>query len=222
MRARLTPSPHESPVGRLIWPNRTATVRAAAALALALLALAGCAFRAPEDRGTEASRFPRRYSGFTIQRPGDLRWKFPAEGQERNRAVLGVGPLSATHTALGSVGCFIAPEGVADLQQLEAALDARLRASTPRHQLLSHQTSASTYKGHPCVRYVQRVLDKKPVNSKTPLVMVFDGVALLHPSLSGFLVDMFFSERGTEDEVGKGTSELKADFLQIVDITAGK
>jgi hypothetical protein len=53
---------------------------------------------------------------------------------------------------------------------------------------------------------------------RRPAQTWFDGIALLHPQTRDLVVDILFSERGSEGEVGKGTSELKQDLFESIDL----
>lgn len=173
----------------------------------------------PAERATEGS--PKKYHGFSVAKLDDGRWS-EVPGQPPNMATFRIPPLSRTHTVFATASCKRARPKVDDIKELKETFDAKSRDVSDRHELISLVSNIATHKGRECVAYSMKILDKAPRNSPTPLVMTFDGFLLIHPDSDRLAVDVYFSERGTKDEVGKGTEALRKNFLESVEIRSIK
>ena len=142
-----------------------------------------------------------KFRGFSVQKPTDDRWRLRSDNQKPHIASFYFVPLSPTHSFNATVQVRGVPGDFVTKQDFKEFVDTRLREHDSRFEELSFTSTLTELNGEWAVTYELRYLDKDPVNSTTPLLMTIKGFMYVHPYWKNSVIDAFYSERGTADEL---------------------
>jgi hypothetical protein len=152
------------------------------------------------------TRAPARvnYGGFSIEQQEGRRWRLNPDEQTYYRAIARLDLRSSTHSFSASVALSTvggepkSPEDLKEFVRSSFVVD-----DTNRYTLLDLQVSIRTNQGLTGVMYTQRALDRNPIGSSTPLVIVQHGYVTRHPYDPNIILDAMYLERGREEQVGQ-------------------
>lgn len=141
------------------------------------------------------------FDGFYVRRPNDSRWRLEQNYRTPHIGMFSFAPLSPTHSFNAGVMVRGLPRDFVTKEEFKEFIDSKVRDADRRFELLSLASSMTELHGEWAVNYEVLFLDNSPVNAETPLHMSVKGVVFLHPLRDRMVIDAFYSERGTEDDL---------------------
>lgn len=189
------------------------------------IAVALPVFAPAQEPADDGSEFPEsqneavtveRFQGFEIRGPIDDRWHLSRSEDAPQIANFDFAFLSQQHSFIAGVQMRGLPRAFNSHEELKAFIESQLRQSGSRGKLLSLETQVTEMHGQWALRYELRLLDQKPVNSRTPLIVQIKGYMTLHPFWQGTLIDACYSERGSETDLDGSLDSVGEELIAKV------
>ena len=174
--------------------------RISAVICISVICLTSCVSSGPTTRA------PARvsYGGFSIEQQEERRWRLNRDEQTYYRAIARLDLRSSTHSFFASVILSTVggePKSPEDLKEL--VRQSYVVGDTNRYTLLDLEVNIRTNRGLIGAMYTKRALDRNPIGSSTPLIIVQHGYVTRHPYDPNVILDAMYLERGREEQVGQ-------------------
>ncbi len=163
------------------------------------------------------------YLGFTINRDqlSNKNWIHPLEHHKPYFAISILPQASLTHTFNAQAKLNRQPPQIKTVEQLKSFQEANFTHLDSRHQPIKSNFTIVEIDDVEHVKYEIEVYDKGASANVTPLIMKISGYTCIHPSKDGFILDYYYSERGTKQDIERNFyTKDGLEFLNAIEINS--